>query len=178
MAGTITFPGMGTVTEFDADYIAYADRRMGTLRRWAYTFCGDPHQADDLVQDTLTTVYAKWHRVSQTDNIDGYVHQILLRAFLTDRRRNWWKVRLHGDNLPERERPTAAAGIEEREWLRAALLRITPRQRTVLVLRFMCDLSVADVAVHLGCTEGTVKSRTLRALAALRRVLATDPSRT
>ena len=153
----------------DADYLAFVNGRITALRRWAYLLCGDAHQADDLVQDTLTTVYAKWHRVSKADNLDGYVHRILIRTFLNDRRRGWWKVRLFGDSAPERA--TAGEPTEEREVLRAALSRLTPSQQAVLVLRYLCDQSVADVATYLGVSEGTVKSQTSHALTAMRRIL-------
>lgn len=157
------------------DFHAYATDRLPVLRRWAYTMCGDPHQADDLVQETLTTVYAKWSRVSQADNVNGYVHRMLIRTFLDDRRRGWWKVRLAGDTaLERRDRPVQTAGVEDREILRAALHRLTPAQRSVLVLRFLCDQSVADVARQLGCSEGTIKSQTLRALTRMRRLLDED----
>ncbi|WP_306215242.1 SigE family RNA polymerase sigma factor [Actinoplanes sp. RD1] len=153
----------------DAEYLAYVHGRMATLRRWAWLLCGDQHQADDLVQETLTTVYSRWHRVAQAGNIDGYVHRILVRTFLDERRRGWWRIGLFGDRVVD----TAVldTGSEERTMLRAALDRLTPRQRAVLVLRFLCDQSVADVAHQLGCAEGTVKSQTRHALAALRRIL-------
>ncbi|MDP9792647.1 RNA polymerase sigma-70 factor (sigma-E family) [Catenuloplanes nepalensis] len=153
----------------DADYLAYVHGRMATLRRWAYLLSGDTHQADDLVQETLTTVYSRWHRVSRADNIDGYVHRILVRTFLNERRRGWWKVRLFGDATPEQQ--SGSVNVEERQVLRAALTRITPSQQAVLVLRFLCDQSVADTAQALGVSEGTVKSQTKHALTAMRRIL-------
>jgi RNA polymerase sigma-70 factor (sigma-E family) len=153
----------------DADYLAFVNGRMAALRRWAYLLTGDAHQADDLVQDTLTTVYAKWQRVSRADNIDAYVYRVLVRTFLNERRRGWWKVRLFGDAAPEQ--PTITHSLEEREVLRAALSRLTPSQQAVLVLRFLCDQSIADVALYLGVSEGTVKSQTSHALTAMRRLL-------
>jgi RNA polymerase sigma factor (sigma-70 family) len=62
----------------------------------------------------------------------------------------------------------AEQGAEDRVALRAALLAVPPGQRTVLVLRFLADLSVEQVAETLGCTTGTVKSQTARGLVALR----------
>jgi RNA polymerase sigma-70 factor (sigma-E family) len=131
--------------------------------------CGDAHQADDLVQETLTTVYSRWARVSQADNVDAYVHRILVRTFINERRRGWWKVRLFGAAAPDEAQ--LSAGLEEREVLRAALSRLTSNQQAVLVLRFLCDRSVADVAMLLGCSEGTVKSQTSHALTAMRKIL-------
>ncbi|MFI5844538.1 SigE family RNA polymerase sigma factor [Catenuloplanes sp. NPDC051500] len=159
----------------DADYLAFVNGRMVALRRWAYLLTGDTHQADDLVQDTLTVLYAQWRRVSRAENIDAYAHRVLVRTFLNERRRGWWKVRFLGDVTPEQ--PGPAPAVEEREVLRDALRRLTARQQAVLVLRFLCDQSVADVANHLNVSEGTVKSQTSHALTALRKILGERPRR-
>ena len=153
----------------DAEYLAYVLGRTPALRRVAYLLCGDTHQADDLVQETITKLYARWPRTSRIENLDSYVHTMLVRAFLDDRRRGWWKVRLSAVTLDPAttERPA----LEDRTVLRAALARVPPRQQAVLVLRFLCDQPVADVARVLGCSEGTVKSQTAHGLAALRAAL-------
>lgn len=153
----------------DAEYLAYVHARMATLRRWAWLLSGDQHQADDLVQETLTTVYSRWARVSRADNIDGYVHRVLVRKHLDECRRGWWRIGLFGDATPDRA--VRDAPLEEGTVLRAALDRLAPRQRAVLVLRFLCDQSVTDVAHQLGCAEGTVKSQTKHGLTALRKIL-------
>ena len=151
------------------EFLAYVRGRAGSLRRSAYLLCGDAHQADDLVQETLTTVYSRWARVSQADNVDAYVHRILVRTFINERRRGWWKVRLFGAAAPDEAQ--LSAGLEEREVLRAALSRLTANQQAVLVLRYLCDRSVAEAAMLLGCSEGTVKSQTSHALTAMRKIL-------
>ena len=111
----------------DAEYLAYVGGRTPTLRRVAYLLCGDGHQADDLVQETITKLYARWPRLTRIDNLDGYVHTMLVRTFLDERRRGWWKVRLFG-STPEQTEP---AGIEpeDRTVLRAALARVPARQQ-------------------------------------------------
>jgi DNA-directed RNA polymerase specialized sigma24 family protein len=110
----------------DAEYLAYVGGRTPALRRVAHLLCGDGHQADDLVQETITKLYARWPRLSRVDNLDGYVHTMLVRTFLDERRRGWWKVRLFGAT-PEQ---TEATGIapEDRTMLRAALARVPARQ--------------------------------------------------
>lgn len=153
----------------DAAYLAYFSGRLTALRRMAYLLCGDGDQADDLVQETATKVYARWEQISRVDNIDGYVHTVLVRAFLDERRRGWWRVNLLA-SAPDRPAP-AHSPVEERTVVRAALARIPPRQQAVLVLRFLCDLPVAAVADILGCSAGTVKSQTAHGLSKLRRIL-------
>jgi RNA polymerase sigma-70 factor (sigma-E family) len=154
----------------DAEYLAYVHGRTTALRRTAYLLCGDEHQADDLVQETITKLYARWSRISAMENTDAYVHTMLVRLFLDEKRRGWWKVRLGVP--PDRPAPASAGhGIEERTVLRAALSQVPARQQAVLVLRFLCDQPVAAVARTLGCSEGTVKSQTAHGLTALRRIL-------
>jgi len=153
----------------EAEYVAYVNGRALALRRLAYMLCGDTHQADDLVQETITKLYVRWSRIRKADNLDGYVHTMLVRTFIDDRRRGWWKVLL--GSPPEREAP-AGAEVETRHVLRAALAQVPARQQAVLVLRYLDDRSVAEVAELLECTEGTVKSQAAHGLTALRRILA------
>ncbi|MEV7624945.1 sigma factor-like helix-turn-helix DNA-binding protein [Actinoplanes sp. NPDC089786] len=70
---------------------------------------------------------------------------------------------LCGDRPPDPE-PVRRGDPAERETLRAALKRLPPRQQAVLVLRFLGDQPVHDVARTLGCSDGTVKSQTSRGL--------------
>lgn len=153
----------------DAAYLDYVHGRTPALRRVAYLLSGDEYQADDLVQETITKLYAGWWRISQVQNVDAYVHSMLVRVFLDEKRRGWWKVRLWG--APP-ERPAEAGGApENRTVVRAALGQLPPRQQAVLVLRFLCDLPVADVAGILDCSAGTVKSQTSHGLNTLRKIL-------
>ncbi|GID91781.1 SigE family RNA polymerase sigma factor [Amorphoplanes digitatis] len=157
------------MTNSDADYVAYVQGRLPALRRLAYHLSGDSHQADDLVQETIAKLYAVWGRISLTDGLDTYTRTTLVRVFLDEKRRGWWRVRLFGA-IPERA-GAPPPGVEERVLLSAALRTVPPRQQATLVLRFLHDLPVAEVARILGCSEGTVKSQTAHGLAALRRVL-------
>jgi RNA polymerase sigma-70 factor (sigma-E family) len=151
------------------EYVEYVRGRIPALRRVAYALCGDVHRADDVVQQAITRLYVHWERARKADNLHGYTHTLLVRVFLDERRLSWARVRLFG-SLPEPP-PLEPAGVEDREVLRAALARLPRRQRAVLVLRFLCDLPVDDVAEILGCSAGTVKSQTSHGLATLRRLV-------
>jgi len=71
------------------DYVEYVEGRLTWLRRLAYLLCQDWHEADDLVQATLTRLYTYWPRAAGMDNIDAYVRTILVRTFLGERRSAW-----------------------------------------------------------------------------------------
>jgi RNA polymerase sigma factor (sigma-70 family) len=106
--------------------------------------------------------------VRATDAPDGYVHRILVRCFLDERRRPWRRESLV--EVEEQQRPAESAA-EDLLDLRSALAHLPRRQRATLLLRYWLDLSVAQTADALGCTEGTVKSQTARALTTLRDLL-------
>lgn len=139
------------------------------LRRLALLLCQDWHRADDLAQSALIKAYVHWSKAASADNTDGYVNAILVREFLHERRSSWARrVSLTGD-APE----TAARSVDHEGHLdlQAAVAALPPRQRAVLVLRFYCDLNVYQSAQVLGCSPGTVKSQTAKALDSLRRAL-------
>ena len=149
----------------------FALSRRPTLRRTAFLLCGDWHQADDLVQTALVKLYVAWPRVRGDGPPDAYTQRILVRCYLDERRRPWRRespvdaVDDHG---------TTPRPEEDLLDLRSALARLPKRQRATLLLRFWLDMSVAQTADALGCSEGTVKSQTARALTSLRELLA-DP---
>jgi RNA polymerase sigma-70 factor (sigma-E family) len=167
-------------TTDDADFVAYVTGRLPVLRRVATQLAGDPHRGDDLVQQAITRLYVHWRRASRTENLDAYVYKILLRAFLDERRLRWATVRLrgaatdpeHGDPPPPGARAEdPAGGIADRLLLRDALATLPPKQRAIIVLRFLADRSIDDVAQILEIAPGTVKSQTHDGLTALRRLL-------
>lgn len=153
----------------DQEYVDFVSASLGRLRRSAYLLCGDAHRGDDIVQATLVAVYLRWSKVRTVDNVDGYVHRILVRRYLDEARRPWARVLL-SRRMPESPAP-AGLDIEDADAVRSALDTLSRGQRSVLVLRFFCDLSVQDTADALGCSVGSVKSQTSRGLTALRGLL-------
>jgi RNA polymerase sigma-70 factor (sigma-E family) len=152
-----------------AQFAAYFTARRDAVRRTAYLLCGDWHFADDLTQMAFVRLAAAWRRVRDREALDAYVHTILIRTFLAENRR-WFR---------RRERSTAeitdtAAGADPGETVgrrlavAAALRRLPDGQRAAVVARFYADLDVAATAEALGCSPGTVKSQTARAVRALR----------
>ena len=161
------------------EYAEYVSGRLAALRQLAFLLCGDEHRADDIVQSTIEKLYLRWSRVSSVEHLDAYVRQMLVRTFLDERRRPWARVGLFGSAAPPSEPPPPAGpDVEGALVLRAALAKVPRRQQAVLVLRYLCDLPVDEVARILACSAGTVKSQASRGLANLRELLGDDLQRT
>jgi RNA polymerase sigma-70 factor (sigma-E family) len=156
--------------ELEGEYVGFVTARLPALRRFAFLLCGDEHRADDLVQQAITRLYEHWRRARAATSVDQYARTILLRVFLDERRRGW-SVRVWLTNQPPDIPAPAGPDLEQRTVLRQALSRVPRRQQAVLVLRFLCDLPVDEVAQLLGCSAGNVKSQTHHGLTALRRLL-------
>jgi RNA polymerase sigma-70 factor (sigma-E family) len=157
----------------EARFREWAATRSPALHRFAYLLCGDFHVAQDLAQEALTKAALHWNRVETAEHPDAYVRRIVINEFHSLRRRRSWPV--------VGRRSSAEVGVTDhvveyvsRDALMAALRVLTPRQRTVVVLRYYEQLSEVETAVALGCSVGTVKSQTHKALQAMRRTMTTE----
>ena len=117
----------------------------------------------------LTKAAARWGRIHSAP--EGYVRQIMYREQVS-----WWRRRARRPvtvvaRVPERPAQDQMVMVEARLALRDALLALPPGKRAVLVLRYLEDLPEAQVADILGCSVGTVRSQTHKAIAQLRSVL-------
>lgn len=138
------------------------------LLRSAWLLTGDAARAEDLLQTALARMWPRWERIAAGGQPEAYLRKVLYTTYLS-----WWRRRWRDEiataEPPERpEMADLAVELVERDAVRRALARLTRQQRAVVVLRFVEDHSVADTARILGCTSGTVKTHTARALAALR----------
>jgi RNA polymerase sigma-70 factor (sigma-E family) len=139
--------------------------RSPHLLRTAYLLAGDPTSAEDLVQNALLRIYLGWDKVVSADDPWAYSLRILYTTSSHMHRRRRVKEQL--GPAPEVAGP-AATDVEERDEWQRLLLDLPRKQRAVIVLRFYQDLSVEKTAEILGCSSGTVKSQTSKALAKLR----------
>jgi RNA polymerase sigma-70 factor (sigma-E family) len=154
-----------TPTEEFAEFAAAA---LARLRRTAFLLCGDWHTAEDLVQATLTKLFVSWGRISRREELYGYATRTLLNTYLADRRLKRAGEVLTAElpeHLAEEHTPELRIMVLE------ALAALPPRARAVVVLRYWADMSVEQVATLLGCSKGTVKSQSARALDKLRPLL-------
>ena len=152
---------MADEAEFDAFVVA----RSPGLLRTAYLLTGDRHGAEDLLQTALAKAWFAWRRIEWEP--EAYVRRIMATTSAS-----WWRRRWTGETptseLPETDAPPESELSAERHDLWLALRRLPPRQRAVVVLRYLEDRSEAETAQLLACSPGTVKSQAAKALAKLR----------
>lgn len=153
-------------TCFD-DFLA---KSLPALLRFGHVLTGSPAEAEDLVQEALARCLRRWRRVSADDPV-AYVRRTMVNTHVTRWRR--WGARVSLGGVPEISGEDAGL-LRREEWdpLRRALAGLPPRQRAVLVLRYLEDLPDPAIAELLGCQPGTVRSQAARGLAALRPLLA------
>ncbi len=135
--------------------------------RVAYRILGDRQEAEDVTQEVLAKAFVRWHRISP--HAEAWVCRVAANQALgVVRRRRTASRSTGGDGRrpapPEVLDPAAADRME----LVALLRRLPRRQREVLVLRYLADLSEADVADRMGISRGSVKRHVHRATRALR----------
>ncbi|MCD4527211.1 SigE family RNA polymerase sigma factor [Nocardioides sp. cx-173] len=161
----------------DAEFSEYVAARWGRLVRAAVLLGCSPTEAEDVVQTTLTKCLVSWAKVRRADDRDAYVHRVLINTFTSGRRRRWTRERPVA-TLPEADHTdhTGAADdtttYDDADAIARSLERLTPEQRTAVVLRYYSHLTERQMAAALGIAPGTVKSRLSRAL----KILAADPT--
>lgn len=160
---------LGLAGEDTTDFDVFVRARGPSLLRAAYLLTGDQHLAEDLVQTALARTHLAWSRLRAAGNAEAYARKVMYHLQVSRWRRRRVPEALSGD-LPEPAQADDNAGTAERMALRHALLQLAPRQRAVIVLRFFEDRTQAETAELLGCSPGTVKSQTAKALTRLRSI--------
>lgn len=155
----------------DIDFDTYASARWARLVRACVLLGANVEEAEDLAQATLTKVWRSWGKVLKADDMDAYVHRILINTFTDARRRRWTGERPTAV-LPDSGAPDASDAVVLRDAVRRSLEALSPEHREVVVLRYYASLTESQTATALGVPRGTVKSRLSRALQTLR----CDPS--
>ncbi|HEY3604960.1 MAG TPA: SigE family RNA polymerase sigma factor [Sporichthyaceae bacterium] len=158
---------MGQQQEHDVEFAAFVHATRRRLCRLAYLVCGDRDRAEDVVQTALAQVYARWGNIRRDEGPHKYVNRAVVNAAIDERRRPWRRESA-SDQLPD-----LPSRVEDGLTLRIveALAALPPRQRAVVVLRYVEDLDVEHTADLLGISTGTVKSQAAKGLEALRGLL-------
>jgi RNA polymerase sigma-70 factor (sigma-E family) len=163
---------VGRTPAWEADYREFFASRQRRLMRTAYAVLGSWPAAEDAVQTAFTQLYVHWPRI-QSEALDAYARRTVINTCFR-------MAKVRGRETATETLPDAPQDGSERTLARldlvSALAQLSPRARAVVALRFLDDLSVAEVALVLELPEGTVKSQTARALDRLQSVLTTPES--
>lgn len=156
----------------------YQAHALGLIRL-GVVMLGDRTAAEDVVQEAFCGLFRHWATLTDPAKAVPYLRSAVLNGCRSVRRRQ----RRRGDRSalnpgPWQTAESAEASVlvgEEHRQVLAALQRLPARQREALVLRFYLDLAEHEIAACMGVTQGTVKSTTSRALAALGRLVREAP---
>jgi RNA polymerase sigma-70 factor (sigma-E family) len=146
----------------------YVAARLPALLRYAVMLTGDPHLAEDVVQDAMVRVHGHWDRIQRAEAPDAYVRRMVTNTYLGWRRSGWFRRSVAMAQVPDAVVGDSADARAARDELWSRLAQLSSRQRAALVLRYYEDLPDAEIAEVMGCAVGTVRSLISRALSALR----------
>jgi len=154
------------------DFTVFVEARTPALFRTAMALVGSRERAEDLLQTVLARAFLRWRDI-RNGQPEAYLRRAMYLQCVS-----WWRRRSYGrevatDRVPERGGGDESAAVDLRLSLQAALRRLPPKQRAVVVLRYLEDLPDRDIAEIVGCEPSTVRSQIHRALDRLRAELPT-----
>jgi RNA polymerase sigma factor (sigma-70 family) len=156
---------------------ALARRACRLALRTAVVILHSREEASDVAQDVAVDVLGSLSKLRDPQAFDAWVHRITVRhALRTARRRRTTRARetplaliADGEEPLAYEESDHGALLDARATLAAALADLPPRQQLAIALRYVHDLSDAEIAAALGCRVGTAHSLLSRGRAGLRR---------
>ncbi len=150
------------------DFGVFFEDEYGAVLRTVALAIGDRDQAEEATQEAFARAYRKWRTVSVTTRPAAWVHVVAVNAART----RWRRERDRATRSPRVEPlPDASDAVTAKVVVAQLLEQLPPRQRAAVVLRYLGDLTVPEIARALRCSEGTVKSNLHDALRNLRRDL-------
>jgi RNA polymerase sigma-70 factor (ECF subfamily) len=129
---------------------------------------GSVEDAEAVAQDAFVKAYTRWKRIGRYDRPGAWVQRVAIRdaVRLAERSRRT----VPGPTAERDAGDTVAAHVD----LHAAMVRLPAKQRACIVLHYLADQPVSEVASALGCKEATVRVHLHRARAALAGLLRPD----
>lgn len=158
--------------EFEELYTSTFGRLVGQL----FLVTGDLHEAEEVVQEAFTRAAGRWQRLREYDLPELWVRRVAINLATDSRRRVRRRLAVQAQLDAEAAAvvpPISVDGLA----VAAALATLPRRQRQVVVLHYLLDVPVGEVARQLSMPVGTVKSRLARARSALAEQLDTEIER-
>ncbi|MDG6100918.1 SigE family RNA polymerase sigma factor [Dactylosporangium aurantiacum] len=160
---------MAVAPDFAEFYSATYPRLLTQL----YAFVGDRAEAQDLVQEAFTRAFAQWTAVSRFDDPVGWVRRVAWNLAISRWRRAKRLLHVRRDLIADDVPGPDGLSLD----LVRALRQLTPPLRQAVVLHYLADLSVQEIAAFVGAPDGTVKARLHRARSTLSHLLSVDEER-
>lgn len=140
------------------------------LLAMAFALCADRYAAEDLVQEALIEAYRRWDRIAEYEEPGAWARRVVMNRSTS----RWRRMRSESNALERLNARPAAIPFErdpdaDRFW--AAVRALPRRQSQMVALRYVEDLSIAEIATVMACAEGTVKATLSQARAALAKAL-------
>jgi len=149
------------------EFAAFVRANWSQLMSIAVAVSGSRHEAEDLVQTALTSTYARWPKIREGEAL-AYLRRSIANAHVSRWRRHRGAEIVVGEPPDAADRIAATQAVDDRLSIMPVLRGLPKRQRAVLVLRYLCDVSDDDIAAALGIAPATVRSQAARGLAAIR----------
>ena len=162
--------------EGEREFVDFVAGRQAALLRFAYLVTGHRQTAEDVVQTALVKTYLAWGRLCDRGALDAYVRRAIVNEHINLLRRPWKRRERSSEALstpvpesgPEAAAPEDQLDRETKTVLFELVRELPPRHRAAVVLRYYEGFTEPQTAEVLGCSVGTVKSQTHRALQVLR----------
>ena len=176
----ISLPLAGRVVSdvfVEDDFDAFVAARGPKLVRIARGLLRDQQDAEDVVQEVLVKAHKHWATICSRESPEAYVRRMLVNAATSFWRRAVRReFSVASGALVALTGPDESARVDERDLVLAALRRLPPKQRAVIVLRHYEGLSDEEIAAVMGTSTATVRSNVHRGLATLRGLLTEEGS--
>jgi len=153
------------------EFRAFVMARSASMIRSAWLMTGSEATAQDLVQSALLTTWQRWSTLRDQKAGEAYTRRVVVTTYVS------WRRAFHErptQTVPDLAADDLVGRAELRHDVAAALALLSPRQRAVIALRYLDQLTEAETAAALGCSIGTVKTQAARAIARLRASPALD----
>jgi RNA polymerase sigma-70 factor (ECF subfamily) len=169
MAERAIGPAEGDTARLSAEFVRLVARNLNGAYKLAGYLLGDSGEAQDAVQEALARAWRAWPRMREPDSVGAWLDRIVANVCKTRIRKRMGIRHVAFDDKLEVHAPDPFRATLTRDAVGRALERLSPEQRTVVVLRYWRDMSLEQIAAHLDVPLGTVKSRLHYALRLLGR---------
>jgi RNA polymerase sigma-70 factor (TIGR02954 family) len=150
----------------DQAFFALMQENKEKLYKIAYSFFKNEEMALEAIQEVTCRAYCKLNRLREPAYFDTWLVRIMLNYCISEQKR---QKRL----LPQLRNEQAAPGADNdtRIGIEAAVERLEPRYKQIIILKYFQDFTLSEIARVLGCPDGTVKTWLHKALRLLRQDL-------